>query len=240
MTLGYDYERRRTSSVESELTAYAARAFQLFREESAGERAISVARTVGRQAARLGFDETSLSRWLQSAYGTVWVRLSGLNPGADLKEVKRHLLIGFRTPSRKASEDAASFAREFFQREPSLSRYAPRAVVDKSGGDAGHPEARQHGDQIWLFPKFWRLDAKTRDYVFTHELGHYALSRVGLSKLVQHAPECGVDPWDSDQLPFGQSNMEEAFADSFASAYWSPGELRSRYPGWGKLVKALT
>lgn len=235
----FDYDRR-AAGPETSLSSYAVRAFQIFRDEPARERSLAVAHTVGRQAARLGMDERGLQSWLQAAYGSVWVRQSNLQPGADLKEVRKELLAGYRRRDKRAREDAATFARDFFQREPALARYAPRRVIDKTGGDARHPEASQHGDEIWLFPKFWRLGPKARDFVFTHEIGHLVLSDAGLSKLVQTAPKFGIDPWEVEQLPFGQGNMDEAFAEAFATAYWSPSELKRRYPAWVGLVKSLS
>jgi hypothetical protein len=137
-------------------------------------------------------------------------------------------------------EGAADFAGDFFRRHPQLRKYAGIKILDKaSGGGGTHGEARQHGNEIWLFPKFWKLDTKTRDYVFAHELGHYALSEYGLSKFTTLAETLGVDVWDAASLPFGQHNMDEAFADSFASFHLESGELKRRYPSWESLVLAV-
>lgn len=136
--------------------------------------------------------------------------------------------------------DASEFTEGFYKRHPSLRRFAPKKVIDKDGGSGSHPEARQSGNDIWLFPKFYKLDSKTQDFVFAHELGHYTLSRHGLSVLVKLAGELGVDLWDQGSLPFGQFNMEEAFADAFASHFLTPSELRSRYPAWVSLVQTLS
>jgi len=83
-----------------------------------------------------------------------------------------------------------------------------------------------------LFEKFWKLDAKTRDYVFTHELGHLALSKHGLAKFIKEMEALGVNVWESEKLPFGQFNMDEAFADSFATYFLNRAELKQRYPEW--------
>jgi len=72
-------------------------AFQLLRrpDDSAAETATSIAHTVGAQAKRMGLSKEQLGKWLQSAYGKVWVRGGNLKPGLDLKEVKAALLKGY-------------------------------------------------------------------------------------------------------------------------------------------------
>jgi len=141
---------------------------------------------------------------------------------------------------KEEPQDAASFTKGFFKRHPKLKRYAPSKVVDKtSGGGGSHPEARQTGQEIQLYPKFWKLDPKTRDFVFAHEIGHWQLSEYGLAKLIASLGELGVDPWDSSNLPFGQFNMDEAFADCFATYFLDPSELKSRYPAWEAVVEKV-
>ncbi len=137
-------------------------------------------------------------------------------------------------------ETAGEFAADFFKRHSALHKFAPSKVVDKaSGGGGAHPEARQAGNEIQLYPKFWHLDPKTRDFVFAHELGHYALSSYGLAKLIDHLGKHGVDPWDSSKLPFGQHNMDEAFADAFATYFFDRSELKARYPEWETVVHSV-
>lgn len=60
------------------------------------ERALGVAKGVGTRARKIGCTEPQASRWLQTAYGAVWVRRGNLNPGADLKDVKKVLLQRLR------------------------------------------------------------------------------------------------------------------------------------------------
>jgi len=140
----------------------------------------------------------------------------------------------------KTTEDAATFTKDFFGRYPKLKRYAPPKVVDKSSGGSGsHPEARQAGNEIQLYPKFWKLDEKTRDFVFAHELGHWRLSEYGLSRLVSDLAEVDVDPWDTANLPYGQFNMDEAFADCFAAYFLEAVELKRRYPMWVKVLDKI-
>jgi hypothetical protein len=145
-----------------------------------------------------------------------------------------------QTGQAMPKETAEEFANEFFKSHSALHKFSPKKIVDKvSGGGGAHPEARQSGNEIWLYPKFWQLDNRTRDFVFAHELGHYWLSSYGLAKLVEELKKQGVDPWDSATLPFGQHNMDEAFADSFATYFLNRGELKHRYPEWDAVVHAV-
>jgi ADP-ribose pyrophosphatase YjhB (NUDIX family) len=165
--------------------------------------------------------------------------LVGYGPRTVLPEV-REWLRTILPPIRIAGGDAqADFLAEFFRRHPKLQRFRGVRVVSKDIGQASHPEARQHGDEIWLFRKFWKLPSQTKDFVFAHEIGHLVLSRFGLSKFVDMAQDHGIDMWDVGALPFGQHNMEEAFADAFAIYYLDLGELRARYPAWVDLVEAI-
>ena len=92
---------------------------------------------------------------------------------------------------------------------------------------------------VEVYPKFWTLDAKIQDWVLTHEIGHSVEDAVGLSGLIKAAEDLGIDPWDTGNLPFGQFNMNEAFAESFAS-YHIDGDVQRRYPLWAKLVEDLS
>ena len=62
---------------------------------STAEWSLFVAHTVGAQAYRSGFSEQELSRWLQKAYGAVWVIGSNLNPGMDAKDVRKAILSAY-------------------------------------------------------------------------------------------------------------------------------------------------
>ena len=163
--------------------------------------------------------------------------LVGYGPRAVHERVRHWLKITIPGMAKMAERSVEhEFAEDFFRRYPKLRRYAPKQVVDKPSGPG---EARQHGDEIWLFPKFWKLDPRTRDFVFAHELGHFVLGKFGMAKYVQLAGELGIDVWDQLSLPFGQHNMDEAFADSFASYHLTPSELKSRYPAWVDLVQRV-
>jgi len=135
-------------------------------------------------------------------------------------------------------KDLDGFLNGFFSRHPHLRGLAPSRIVEKTAGGSGsHPEARQHADEIQVFPKFWTHDEKTQDWIMAHEIGHFVQSRRGTTWLVAEAGKNGIDPWDSSSLPFGQFNMEEAFADCFASYHLNPSELKHRYPAWVPLVE---
>ena len=146
----------------------------------------------------------------------------------------------FRDKEQARIIDATEWAETFFHRHTSLRKYATLKVLDKaSGGTGPHGEARQHGNEVWLFPKFWKLNFETRDFVFAHEIGHFALSAYGLQKAIGVAQDLGVDPWDSSSLPFGQFNMDEAFADCFASYHLDRSDLKSKAPAWVPIVEAV-
>ena len=89
---------------ENEMTQYARKAFPLFRrpENNKAELSRDVAYAVGAQASRVHWDKAQLSTWLQTAYGSVWVRESDLVCGLDLKEVRDALFRGYdaRSPSK--------------------------------------------------------------------------------------------------------------------------------------------
>lgn len=134
-----------------------------------------------------------------------------------------------------AKKDA--FLAGFFKRNPKLRKYfgIPVEVSTGSGG-SGHQEASQIGDRIVLYPKFFNHRQSVQDFILIHEIGHWVLSLVGLKSLIQDLSDIGIDAWDTSSLPFAQSNMHEAFADSFAS-YFLDGDVKRRYPKWAEIVK---
>lgn len=141
---------------------------------------------------------------------------------------------------RKASTNEPpvdAFVKGYLQRHAAMRKFVPSHVkVVAKTGTGPHGEARQHGNEIWLFQKFWNLDRVTQDWVFTHEIGHWILSDFGLAQLIKIAKDYSVDPWDSGSLPYGQHNAEEAFADCFAAAILEAPELKRRYPEWESIV----
>jgi len=80
---------------EAALTQWAKKAMRMAPGPSQEERALFVADTVARQAKRLGFNALGLSRWLQTAYGEVWVKGGSLNPGIDMPVLRKRLLKNF-------------------------------------------------------------------------------------------------------------------------------------------------
>ena len=171
---------------------------------------------------------------------------SDLRPGAFLRQQEKiRESLDSSTEARVASRwkvatDVSSWVDAFFRRHPRLKPYLQgiRRVRESSGGSGSHGEARQTGDDILLFPKFWTLHISVQDFVFAHEIGHWVLASKGGSRgLIKRAHLDGVDLWDTGNLPFGQHNMEEGFADSFAS-YFVDGDVQRRYPLWSKWVEA--
>jgi hypothetical protein len=80
---------------QAELHRWGVEAFNLVQNEMPEERSDFVARTVGAHAQRLGFTEQELSRWIQSEYSALWVKHSALNPGLDMKDVRKIVLFAF-------------------------------------------------------------------------------------------------------------------------------------------------
>lgn len=79
------------------LTAYAKRMYAQARTMSSGAADLAdvLATAVGAQAARTGFTEEQIGKWLQSAYGEVWVKGGSLNPGMDLKDVRKTMMKSY-------------------------------------------------------------------------------------------------------------------------------------------------
>lgn len=59
------------------------------------ELAEAVAITTGAHAFRIGLTEQELNRWLQGAYGSVWVVQQGLRPWLNMKDVRKAALRGY-------------------------------------------------------------------------------------------------------------------------------------------------
>jgi len=139
------------------------------------------------------------------------------------------------TLEKEASEDLETWVRGYFTRHPKMKPWARIPVVAKSGSG----EARQSGGKIEVYPKFWAHPQTTRDWVFTHEIGHWVLAQKGMNPFISLAQDLGVDVWDSLNLPYGQFNFDEAFADCFAAYFLEPLELKARYPLWLALVRKV-
>jgi hypothetical protein len=144
-------------------------------------------------------------------------------------------------------EKTQKFLIQYRREYPHLNSLLEKIPVYFFDGEpqGRHPEASQisypsrprHGERseniIALYPKFWKLPLTTRKYVLTHEIGHFISREVGWHDL---SKKLKIDVWDAENLPFGQFNMEEAWADAFATYIHDPADLRKRYPQWFKLV----
>ena len=70
------------------------------------ELAVDIAYAAGSHAAREGATKEQISKWMQSAYSCVWVRMLSLNPGLDMKEVRGYVLFAFmKTKNRTGVSD---------------------------------------------------------------------------------------------------------------------------------------
>lgn len=161
--------------------------------------------------------------------------------GLELEEARKKKtaeVLVLKVAARFEGDSLPEYLAGYAKRHPKLARQLPKVVSKAASGSGSHPEARQHGNEIWIFPKFWQHDEKLRDWIMTHELGHYVLSRKEIGWYVPAAAALGVDVWDSSSLPYGQFNMDEAFADCFAAYHLERQELKSRYPQWLQIVEA--
>lgn len=88
---------------EREMTAFAERAMRsaMSMADTSAERSEFVATSVGAKAARSQWDKQQLRKWFQTGYGTVFVRLQNLDPGADLKDIVKIAEKSFDIASRR-------------------------------------------------------------------------------------------------------------------------------------------
>jgi len=194
----------------------------------AGERII--ARVRDAKAGRWSFDAQVHGLSVEELKRRVLGRRGRSSGSADAPYVRR----GAGLASGRSSNRAEEFAADFFKRYPKLLKFSPRRVIDAKA--SGGQEARQQGDDVLVFPKFWSLPLSVRDFVFAHEIGHLVQSKNAPGiKFVELAERRGIDPWNVDTLPFGQFVMDEAFADAFASKHLD-GVVQRRYPAWARLV----
>lgn len=142
-----------------------------------------------------------------------------------------------RFAADRSDPDTLMWVKRFMGRHPTLRHFLDVDVlrVEKPGAGS-HPEARYSHRGIELFPKFWSLGASVQDFVFAHEIGHRVRERWSMRSFMGAAADLGVDVWDVTALPFGQGNMDEAFADAFAS-YFTDGDVKVRYPAWTEIVR---
>ena len=89
----YRRQARVRGNKMTDLTTYVHSIFAEFRNEPDVE--LLSASAAGRHARRLGMSERELSQWLQSAYGSAWVREMGLRPTVDLGDVRKVMMKAY-------------------------------------------------------------------------------------------------------------------------------------------------
>ena len=85
---------------------------------------------------------------------------------------------------------AGEWTTGFFQRHPALRRYQTISVVPKE--TEGTESASQQGGKIAIYPRFWEHPPGLQDQIFAHEIGHWVLSRYGMSCFIELAEEHGA------------------------------------------------
>jgi len=101
-------------------------------------------------------------------------------------------------------------------------------------GRKGHGEAQQHGNEIWVYPKFDALPGRSSQiHVLLHELGHwYRDQAVPLGDIM------GWEPGEGFYGVYGMPNSEEGFAEAFATYFTDPNHLWRNWPDAFKKIKA--
>jgi hypothetical protein len=133
------------------------------------------------------------------------------------------------------SASAKKWAESYQSRRQEFSKLGLK--VDFSNHISG--EATVEAGRILLSSKFASLPREAKEHVFTHEVGHIAVGKLGLKRLVRVLEEEGIDPWDVGSLPFGQFQMEEAFAEAFAESVLDPDRLGRANPKWLRAAKRM-
>lgn len=142
----------------------------------------------------------------------------------------------------------------FFRRWPKLKKYAPplNRIIIEPEPDRRRPDgthlATQRGNKIHIWPRFFEeLDKYgdgPKDFALAHEIGHYH-SDAGYgpwgrtNSIVDAAKEFDIDiiaEWGD--MPYGQPNYDEAFAETFAAYFMNPSELQRRYPRWYRFIES--
>lgn len=128
-------------SNEDKLTKYISTSFNsmLHEHNEPKERVVvDMAKIAGRHAKRLGMSKKELERWLQSAYGRIWVRQTNLNPGLDMKDVRKYALDGYN--KKVAVVECVAKRRPMMRRKPksqytiALKRHMKRIKVKTKSG----------------------------------------------------------------------------------------------------------
>lgn len=138
--------------VEKDLNKWATSAFEIFHIPGGdpAERSRSVAYGVAAMAVRHGISKDVLKRWLQGAYSSIWVRLSQLNCGMDLKDVWKALEYGYDAAAKRRR-----IAQDVVDEEHSH--------LDEEGPETGRQKKIHKGDP---FPSVFRDQMKRRGKIF--------------------------------------------------------------------------
>lgn len=161
------------------------------------------------------------------------------------REIARKIAV--EAANAPAPDRLRVFLSNFYALHPALARFASVVPVKEKmqASPSRHPDASNEivsgKDAVVLYPKFWTHGHDQQASIFAHELGHWVLSGpygYTTARYISLADHYGVDVWDTPSLPFAAPNMEEAFADAFASYYIDKDVVR-RYPKWVRIVETI-
>lgn len=146
--------------------------------------------------------------------------------------------------SEISNETAKEFAVGWIKRHSKWKALHSKIVKSTKYGRArGSELASYEQGSIVLKDKFFDLlqqnDEQLADHLYAHELGHGVESTLG-KKWMDKAAELGIDVWDTNNLPLGQFNMDEAFAETAAVVIMNDSHgmslLKNKWPSWLDLV----
>jgi hypothetical protein len=138
---------------------------------------------------------------------------------------------------------AQEFVEGWLKRHSKWKGVHKKVVKSTLYGPARGTELAQYqSGGIVLKPGFFetidKYGQKNGDALYAHEIGHGVESNLS-SKWQAKAKELGIDVW-GDDLPLGQFNMDEAFAETAAVIIMKDsrglGLLKKLWPGWLELV----
>ncbi len=147
-------------SAEDQLTAYAMRAVTQAHEMAGGfnagnrrEFADILATASGAYAARLGMTPDQVTKWLQSAYGSVWVKGGNLDPGLDLKQVRRIIDNAYDLAVRRRENPGSDLLAEQDEDEAAedAAQAAAEAAAEAAEAAEAEAEADEHGENAARF-----------------------------------------------------------------------------------------
>lgn len=120
----------------------------MLKDSTRKEASRDAAKVAGQHAARLGWNVKQLENWLSTNYGRVWVKETQLNPGLNLKDVRRYALETFKKAGGKMAttkQVTRSAARELHKRG---KRKLARATANLARARMGEQSHDSVGD--WL------------------------------------------------------------------------------------------